>query len=273
MAEKDITTKKILKHIVKDIAHYVFNIKLDEAEILETEYQRVEERRADLVIKARQGQRIFILHIEIQNDNQAIMPLRMMRYYTDIALAYPDISDIEQYLIYIGKDSLRMPAGIENNNHQYRYHLVDMHSIDCEIFLNDSNPHAVVLAILCDFKNKDKQEIIKQLLIRLRDLTIGNTDQYYDCLLALEILSENRDLEGLLQKEAKMLSEIKIEKLPTYKIIVAREKAKAEGKAEGKAEAEEKIIQQMLDFFDDKKIHEITGVALVAIKKIRAGTH
>ena len=80
MAKKDITTKKILKHIVKDIAHYIFHLNLDEAEILETEFQRVEKRHADLVISAREGQRDFILHIEIQNDNQSIMPLRMMRY-------------------------------------------------------------------------------------------------------------------------------------------------------------------------------------------------
>jgi len=80
MAEKDITTKAILKHIVKDIAHYIFHLDLDQAEIIETEYQRVEKRHADLVVQAKQGERKFILHIEIQNDNQAIMPLRMMRY-------------------------------------------------------------------------------------------------------------------------------------------------------------------------------------------------
>ena len=33
MAEKDITTKTILKHIVKDIAHYIFHLDLEQAEI------------------------------------------------------------------------------------------------------------------------------------------------------------------------------------------------------------------------------------------------
>ncbi len=80
MAHKDITTKKILKHIVKDIAQYIFHLTLDEAEILETEYQRVEERRADLVI-----------------NNQVLIPLRMMRYYTDIALSYPKIKEIVRF--------------------------------------------------------------------------------------------------------------------------------------------------------------------------------
>jgi len=283
MAKKDITTKKILKHIVKDIAHYIFHLNLDEAEILETEFQRVEKRHADLVISAREGQRDFILHIEIQNDNQSIMPLRMMRYYTDIALSYPKYNDIEQYLIYIGKDSLTMPDGINNKNHQYHYHLVDMRTIDCAVFLNDNNPHAVVLAVLCDFKGKDKRKVIRQLLTRIDSLTVNNSDQYNDCLLALEILSENRDLKELVKEEEQMLSEIKLENLPSYEIGLERGEARGEVRGEVKGEARgeikgalkerEKIIQNMISIFDDKKIHEITGIELTIIQAIRAKMH
>ncbi len=80
MGHKDITSKYILKHIVLDLAQYLLNMKLDSAEILETEKQRVEERRADLVVKATQKNNEFILHIEVQNDNQSKMPIRMLRY-------------------------------------------------------------------------------------------------------------------------------------------------------------------------------------------------
>ena len=51
---------------------------VDEIEILETETQRVESRHADLVIKAWQGERIYILHIEIQNDNQCMQMLMVV---------------------------------------------------------------------------------------------------------------------------------------------------------------------------------------------------
>jgi hypothetical protein len=63
MGYKDITSKQILKHIVLDMAQYLLDMKLDSAEILETEMQRVEERRADLVVKATQKNKEFILHI------------------------------------------------------------------------------------------------------------------------------------------------------------------------------------------------------------------
>ena len=57
-------------------------------ELLETQNQRVEDRRADLVARMRgaNGEE-FLLHTEISNNNDADMPLRMLRYYTDIRLA------------------------------------------------------------------------------------------------------------------------------------------------------------------------------------------
>jgi len=127
--------------------------------------------------------------------------------------------------------------------------LVDMRTIDCAVFLNDNNPHAVVLAVLCDFKGKNKREVIRQLLIRIDQLTANNSDQYNDCLLALEILSENRDLKELVKEEEKMLSDIKLENLPSYEIGLERGEARGEVKG------------------------EVTGVELALIQAIRAKMH
>ena len=153
--------------------------------------------------------------------------------------------------------------GIVNKQHQYHYHLVDMHTIDCAIFLKDNNPHAVVLAILCDFKGKDKRQVIRQVLTRIDQLIADNITQYNDCFLALEILSENRDLKDLIKEEAHMLSEIKLENLPSYEIAFER------GEARGEAKVEAKIVQKMLTLFEDNKIHEITDIDLSVIKNIR----
>lgn len=69
MGDKDIISKRILKNIVRDFAVHLFGLSVDEVELLDTESQRVEERRADLlarVLGAESGH--FILHIEIQNS-------------------------------------------------------------------------------------------------------------------------------------------------------------------------------------------------------------
>jgi len=221
MSHKDITSKYILKHIVLDVAQYLLDMKLDNAEFLETQTQRVEERRADLVVKAVQKDKEFILHIEIQNDNQSHMAVRMLRYYTDIALSWPGY-DVVQYLIYIGKKPLSMASGIDRKNHLYQYHTIDMHHIDCSIFLEQNHPEAIVLAILCDFKNKDRRQVIREILNRIAVLTSDNEARYRDCILMLEVLSKNRDLTELLKEEEKMLSTIKLEDLPSYEIGIEK---------------------------------------------------
>ncbi len=221
MSYKDITSKYILKHIVLDVAQYLLDMKLDNAEIIETQTQRVEERRADLVVKATRKGKEFILHIEIQNDNQNNMAVRMLRYYTDIALSWSDY-DVVQYLIYIGKKPLNMVSGIDRENHFYQYHTIDMHHVDCSVFLAQNQPEAIVLAILCDFKDKDKRQIIREILNRIAILTSNNESQYRDCLLMLEVLSKNRDLTEILKEEENMLSEIKLEDLPSYEIGIEK---------------------------------------------------
>jgi hypothetical protein len=79
---------------------------------METPKQRVEDRRADLValMRASSGQEL-LLHVEIANNNGADMPVRMLRYYTDIRLA-GHAGPLRQFLVHIGADALIMPDGI-----------------------------------------------------------------------------------------------------------------------------------------------------------------
>ena len=251
MGHKDITSKYILKHIVTDMARYLFDMKLDKAELLETETQRIEDRQADLVVKASQGNKDFILHIEIQNDNQSKMPIRMLRYFTDIALSWPGYQ-VVQYLIYIGKQPLTMSSGIERENHSYQYNIVDMHQIDCSVFLHQDNPEAVVLAILCDFQEQDKRQIVREILNRIQQLTNDNEAQYRDCLLMLEILSKNRDLSDIIKEEERMLSTIKLEDLPSYEIGIEKglEKGLEEGLEKGiKTGIADILLHQLISKF------------------------
>ena len=97
-----------------------------------------------------------------------------------------------------------------------------MHQVDCSVFLTQDNPEAVVLAILCDFQKQDKRQIIREILNRVQQLTCNNEAQYRDCILMLEILSENRDLSALIKEEESMLSAVKLEDLPSYEIGVER---------------------------------------------------
>lgn len=217
MNDKDIVSKDILKRLAVDIARLLLNLQVDRAEIIETEFQCIEDRRADLVAQMWGGDGEFILHVEIQNSNDAQMPWRMLRYRSEIGRHHP-AQDVRQYLIYIGKAGLTMAADIEQTGLSYRYRIIDMHSVDCETLLTHDDPDALVLAILCDFKGRPEREVVHYILERLQYLTGDNLSRFREYLRMLEILSTNRNLEQAIEEEEKMLSQVKYSQLPSYKI-------------------------------------------------------
>ena len=218
--QKDISTKETIKTITEDISKYILNLEVSEIEFVDKELQRVEKREADIVALCRVNGQKAILHIEIQNDNDPTMPKRMLRYYTDITLRF-DHLPIYQYLIYIGKPKLTMKEGIDEASINYRYNMIDMHTIDCEKFIQMDTPDALVLSVLCDFKDKDALDILLYITKRLEALT-KDEHTLGKYMLILETLSTNRDLQSILKEAESMLREIKYEQLPSYEIGLER---------------------------------------------------
>lgn len=217
MADKDIVSKDILKRIAVDIARVLLHLRVERAEIIETEYQRIEDRRADLVARMWGEEGDFILHIEIQNSNDCHMPVRMLRYRSDIMRVQAKL-DIRQYLIYIGKEPLSMAEGIQQTGLDYRYPIIDMHKVDCRELLIQDNPDALVLAILCDFKGRPEREVVHYILQRLHQLTATNESQFREYMRMLSILSTNRALGNIIEEEEKMLSQVEVTRLPFYNL-------------------------------------------------------
>lgn len=93
MAEKDIISKDVLQYLAADIANILLHLDVDKnsVELLQTEQQRIEARRADMVARMRKrvSGESFILHVEIQNANDSTMPVRMLRYVSDILMSHP----------------------------------------------------------------------------------------------------------------------------------------------------------------------------------------
>jgi hypothetical protein len=243
MAEKDIVSKDILKRIAIDMARVLLHLKVDHAEIIETEYQRIEDRRADLVARMDGEAGEFILHVEIQNDNYPKMPWRMLRYRAEIGYAQPDY-DIRQYLLYIGKNRLTMADGIQQSGMDYRYHIIDMHTVDCETLLNQGTPEGLVFAILCDFKGRPEREVVHYILQRLRQLTAENETRFREYVRMLEVLSTNRDLEHVIEEEEKMLSQVDQTRLPSFRI--GMQQGMQEGMQQGIHYGEEKLLERQL---------------------------
>jgi hypothetical protein len=197
--KKDITTKEIILAITEDIAFYLLKLNITNVEFVDKELKRVEKREADIVAKCKIEGVEQILHIEIQNSNDKTMPRRMLRYYNDIKMEFENF-EVKQYIVYIGKAKLSMKDYIRDENLNYSYEIIDMHTIDCEELIKLDTPDALVLSILCDFKGKDELEILTYLLKRLVELNQDDEYKLGKYMLMLETLSSNRDLEEKLKE-------------------------------------------------------------------------
>ncbi len=111
-----------------------------------------------------------------------------------------------------------MPDRLSQSGVDYRYGIIDMHTVDCHTLLQQDNPDALVLAILCDFKGCSDREVVHYILQRLRELTGDNESRMRDYLRMLEILSTNRSLERIIEEEQKMLSQVDQTRLPSFRI-------------------------------------------------------
>jgi len=270
MAEKDIISKEIFKQIGVDIANLFFGFKItskDQIEMLETEHQTIQDRRADLILKVtpKQGN-AYILHIEIQNYNQKIMPQRMLRYYLDIFYANPNIQ-IHQYLIYIGKDRLRMQDGLKQDKLDYQYQIFDMRQLDCRKLFRQGSPDALVLAILCDFGGKPEKDIVNYIVKQLQSILKNNESEYRRFLLMLEILAENRNLQQQVKEAEQMITQVRLTGLPSYEIGL--EAGIEKGIEKGKLEKSYQAALNLLPFLDDKTIADTLDLSIEEVKLLR----
>jgi predicted transposase YdaD len=284
MAQKDIISKHTLSRLTADIATMLLGLDIDtnSVELLETEQQRVELRKADLVarVRERESGQPFILHVEIQNDNQPVMPLRMLRYFSDIQLAYPQ-ERICQYLLYIGKSDLTMPDYFEAMDFRYCYRVLDMRTVDCELLIRQDTPDALVLAILCDFKGKPVQDVVNYVVHRMSQLLADDEKGFRNYFEMLETLGDNRDLKPYLQEARDMLTQPDVTRWASYSwgkedglkegLLKGEQQGEQKGELKGELKAKLFIARNLLDAMTDGQISKVTDLPVEEIQALRIG--
>jgi hypothetical protein len=218
MGDKDIVSKELIKEIGRDLSMHILGIDIQgEVTLVDKEWTRVEKRDSDIVFK--NNDKIF--HIEIQNDNHKNMELRMLRYYSDILFEYKECS-VEQYVVYIGKKRCNMKSEITRDRISYNYDIIDVKDIACEDLLYHSNPSAVALSILCDFKDRDKQMVVNTILQRIKELTDGDEVEYQNYIKKVNVLSTNRNLKEEVKKGMNDMLKVDITKTPLYELAMEK---------------------------------------------------
>jgi hypothetical protein len=263
MTAKDIISRDTLKRLTTDLAQQLLGIDGEAIELLETQNQRIEDRRADLVARMRapSGDE-FLLHTEISNNNAPDMPLRMLRYYTDIRLA-GHAGPVRQCLLYIGSERLTMDDGMtEPQLLDYRYQLVDMHQINCAGLLVQDNPDALVLAVLCDFGDRAPEQVVHYIVRRLKELLGRDDKRFREYMSVLEILSENRNLQAQIKEAEKMLTQVDVKRLPSYQL------GYEDGEARGEAKNQRHVVRQLLAHLDAARVADLLGIDITEVERI-----
>ena len=157
-----------------------------------------------------------------------------------------------------------MKKEIIRDNINYNYAIIDIRDVSCEAFLQSNDPSAVVLAILCNFENKDKQKVVNSILKKLIKLSKDEAT-FRNYLKKVEIFSTNRNLEEYVDKGVKMFT-VDIEKLPSFQRGV--EKGIQKGIQKGVEESMKISVKAIASLgYDTQKIAQLLNLSEPEVKE------
>lgn len=108
-----------------------------------------------------------------------------------------------------------MASLLSHDRLRYSYSLIDICLVPAEPFLASDKPVEIILAVLCEYQNKDL--LVERILQRLKETVIEEL-RLSKYIRQLEIFSQLRNLQDTVcQKKSAMNFIYDIEKDPVYK--------------------------------------------------------
>jgi hypothetical protein len=166
-----------------------------------------------------------------------------------------------------------MPAGIEEEDIRYTYGVLDMRHVDCADLIARDNPDALVLAVLCDFQNREPRSVVQHIFQRLQELLGDNPKRFREYLDMLEILAENRSLKEYIKEAENKLTRVDVTKLPSYELGMEAgyEGGMEKGMERGVYLEKRRMAKSLLDLLPDEVIAEKTGLPIKSVRAMRTG--
>lgn len=162
-------------------------------EVLSVELARVEERRADLVLRLADG---TIFHIEFQSRNDRDMPYREGIYCLLLGQKYR--RRVRQVVLYVGAAKMRMDDHVDLGEMKSAFTLMDIREMDAQKLMASGRPGDLALAMLAAGGPERVLEIAKR-AVGLRGA------ERQRVLSQLVLLSGLRRLTGRLKMELKVM--------------------------------------------------------------------
>ena len=257
----DKIIRESVERVIPTIIEKLCGLHPEKLSDLPTSFQRTLERRPDFLKKALvpHPAPAYIIHIEFQTSNDREMVKRMLDHYALLYGKYELV--VRQFVIFIGPGKARMPTQIPHPELQFRFNLINLGEIDCELFINSAKPEEIILGILADFKGKPSVHVIQSILQNLRKYVKSARSLRTYCT-QLEILAQLRNLQPLTVQQ--------IEAMPfTYDITADIRYQK--GIEQGIEKNTRKIVEKLLadGEFPLGKIAEIADVSIDFVIQIQ----
>ncbi|MEP7336428.1 MAG: hypothetical protein ABI977_01570 [Acidobacteriota bacterium] len=212
-------------------------------ELLNIEQPSVKMRRADLVVRLKNGR---ILHVELQSEDEEEMPWRMLEYYPPIRRIYGQAPI--QIVLYVGAKPLKVAPKIEEERLHYSYDAIDSRQLDAGPLLESDLVSDNLMALLCDVD--DIRVMSRRILKKFAKLS---SKKAKDAAVKLIILSKLRRAENVVIEEVRKVMPMTREDLLSYPffselILDGEVIAEKRGKEIGKKEQAAAMLSRLLRY-------------------------
>ena len=130
-----------IEQLLVPLARRFFGANPERFTELPDDIQTTIERRPDFlkkVVAQSPKDKDFLLHIEVQTQDDHEMIYRMMEYSAILIRKYK--IDVRQSVVYIGTGKSKMMSTLQYSGHHFRYRLISFSDYDYRLFLDSDLP-------------------------------------------------------------------------------------------------------------------------------------
>ena len=192
-SQYDKIFKENIEAVISSIMQNVLEITAVSTEELPDDIQHTKERKPDTLKKIIDDKgNTFVLQIEFQVKDEHEMIYRMLEYYAMLERKYR--LPVRQFVIFLGTEKPTMPTHLDREMLKFEFSIFALSEQDYHIFLNSDKPEEIILSILANFKGENPENVLKQILVRIKETTKGDfsLNRYFN---QLRVLAQLRNLD------------------------------------------------------------------------------
>lgn len=257
-----------MQSVLPGIIEKVLGINMKKCEYFPHKVQVTQQREADWLSKVTdESGHTFILHLEIQAQDDSSMVYRMLEYRLMVERIY-DLP-VKQYVLYLGENNSGMSTILSSPGLYFKYTLIDFSTLSYRLFLSSKNPEEKLLAILADFEGDDPEHVLQSVIVQVINASDGSlsANRY---LKQLRIIIQLRSLAIKFDKAMESVTSFFKEENDPFYIRGERiglERGMTKKEFEKNLAFTQALIRETE--FDDTKIAGLVGVTETFVDEVR----